>query len=126
VAVTEAITLAKALGRDVHVVSAHKPVAVQVSGLPAEMQGSISSLSKVEGILDDAAAKARSAGLTVQCHLCTGDPAEAILDVAQEVGAGVIVVGNKGIRSAKRFLLGNVPSKVVHHAPCSTYVVHTT
>ena len=48
-----------------------------------------------------------------------GDPADAILDVAEEQGADLIVVGNKGMTGAKRFLLGSVPNKVSHHAPCS-------
>jgi nucleotide-binding universal stress UspA family protein len=63
---------------------------------------------------------------TTKAHPVAGDAADAILDTAESVGAGVIVVGNKGLSSKKRFLLGNVPSKVVHHSPCSTYVVHTT
>lgn len=126
VAVDEAIRLALALGFDLHIVSAYKPVAVSATGLPAEFQGTVSSTSKVDAILDDAASRGRRAGVQVRCHLEKGDPAEVILDVAESIGAGVIVVGNKGIGSAKRFILGNVPSKVVHHAPCSTFVVHTT
>ena len=39
-------------------------------------------------------------------------PADAILDVAEERGADLIVVGNKGMTGAKRFLLGSVPNKV--------------
>ena len=59
-------------------------------------------------------------------HPVAGPPAEAILDTAELVGAGLIVIGNRGIGSVRRFVLGNVPSKVVHNASCSTYVVHTT
>ena len=54
------------------------------------------------------------------------DPAEAILDVAEEENADLIVVGNRGMRGAKRFLLGSVPNRVAHHAPCSVLIVHTT
>ena len=61
----------------------------------------------------------------VEIHAITGDAADSIIDLAESTNAGLIVVGNVGIGSAKRFVLGNVPSKVVHHAPCSTYVVHT-
>ena len=52
-----------------------------------------------------------------------GDPADAILDVAEERGADLIVVGNKGMTGAKRFLLGSVPNKVSHHAPCSVLII---
>ena len=55
-----------------------------------------------------------------------GDPADAILDVAEEEKADLIVVGNKGMTGAKRFLLGSVPNKISHHAPCSVLIVRTT
>jgi len=55
-----------------------------------------------------------------------GDPADAILDVAEEERADLIVVGNKGMTGAKRFLLGSVPNKVSHHAPCSVMIIRTT
>ena len=55
-----------------------------------------------------------------------GDPADAILDVAEEKSADLIVVGNKGMTGAKRFLLGSVPNKVSHHAPCSVMIIRTT
>jgi len=55
-----------------------------------------------------------------------GDAADAILDAAEQEGADLIVVGNRGMRGAKRFVLGSVPNRVVHHAPCSVLIVHTT
>ena len=55
-----------------------------------------------------------------------GDPADAILDVAEEQNADLIVVGNKGMTGAKRFLLGSVPNKISHHAPCSVMIIRTT
>ena len=59
-------------------------------------------------------------------HAVTGDAADAIIDLAEQVDAALIVIGNKGINSVRRYVLGNVPSKVVHHAPCSTFVVQTS
>jgi nucleotide-binding universal stress UspA family protein len=55
-----------------------------------------------------------------------GDPADAILDVAEEEKADLIVVGNKGMSGARRFLLGSVPNKVSHHAPSSVMIIRTT
>ena len=55
-----------------------------------------------------------------------GDAAEAILDAAEEEEVDLIVVGNRGMRGAKRFLLGSVPNRVAHHSPCSVLIVHTT
>ena len=66
------------------------------------------------------------AGRQRAIHAREGDPADAILDVAEELGADLIVVGNKGMSGAKRFLLGSVPNKVSHHAPCSVLIVRTT
>ena len=50
----------------------------------------------------------------------------ALLEVAEQEGADMIVVGNKGMTGAKRFLLGSVPDKVSHHAPCSVLIVRTS
>ena len=66
------------------------------------------------------------AGVNVETYARQGDPADAILDVAEEQNADLIVVGNKGMTGAKRFLLGSVPNKISHHAPCSVLIVRTT
>jgi nucleotide-binding universal stress UspA family protein len=55
-----------------------------------------------------------------------GDAADAIIGLAEELGTDLIVVGNKGLTGARRFLLGSVSGKVSHHAPCSVLIVHTT
>lgn len=54
-----------------------------------------------------------------------GDPAETICDVAEQDGAHVIVVGNRGTHGKKRWFLGSVPNAIVQHAPCSVYIVDT-
>jgi len=55
-----------------------------------------------------------------------GDPADKILEVAEDEGADLIVIGNKGMTGARRFLLGSVPNQVSHHAPCNVLIVKTT
>jgi nucleotide-binding universal stress UspA family protein len=80
----------------------------------------------VSQTLEEAATRLREAGLDVEIHAREGDPADAILDVAEEERADLIVVGNKGMTGAKRFLLGSVPNKVSHHAPCSVMIIRTT
>lgn len=64
--------------------------------------------------------------MKVRPHPMEGDPADAILDVAEDSKADLIVVGNKGMTGAKRYLLGSVPNKVSHHAPCSVFIARTT
>ena len=80
----------------------------------------------VDATLRDAADEVREAGVEVETFAREGDPADAILDVAEERGADLVVVGNKGMTGAKRFLLGSVPNKVSHHAPCSVLIIRTT
>ena len=123
VAVTEAIALASAFGQPLHIVAAYKPSSP--SGVPAEFADAMTPHSAVESLLAGEVARAKAAGVDAQTHARTGDAADSVIDVAEQTGATLIVVGNRGIGSAKRFVLGNVPSKVVHHSPCSTYVVHT-
>jgi nucleotide-binding universal stress UspA family protein len=55
-----------------------------------------------------------------------GNPAEVLLAVAADVDADLIVVGNRGMQGAARFLLGSVPNRVAHHANCSVLIVQTT
>ena len=73
-----------------------------------------------------AASAMEEEGVAVSTYARQGDPADAILDVAEEQHADLIVVGNKGMTGAKRFLLGSVPNKVSHHAPCTVMIIRTT
>ena len=61
----------------------------------------------VEATLREAAEEVKAAGRRGRDLAREGDPADAILDVAEERGADLIVVGNKGMTGAKRFLLGS-------------------
>jgi ubiquinone biosynthesis protein len=54
------------------------------------------------------------------------DPARAIVDAAKEQQADVIVVGSVGMQGRKQFLLGNVPNRISHNAPCTVVIVQTT
>ena len=81
--------------------------------------------SWVKDVLSAAAEEIRQSNVEVVTHPMFGNAAEAILDVAEQVNADLIVVGNRGIGAKSRFILGNVPSRVVHHATCSTFVVNT-
>ena len=79
----------------------------------------------VTATLKEAADSIEAAGIEVSTYAREGDPADAILDVAEEQNADLVVVGNKGMTGAKRFLLGSVPNKVSHHAPCSVMIIRT-
>ncbi len=125
-ALRHAMDLAAINGGTLHIVSAYRSSggAVKV-GTEAE-HWYVDTRTKIDTILDSAAAMARSKGLKVQTHAAETDPGDAIVAIAAEVGAEAVVVGNKGMRGPKRFLLGSVPNKVAHNAPCTVVIVKTT
>ena len=130
-ALTAAIELAQRHAASLHVVSAFAPVADQrlraeARQAPHDVEWTINPREDVDATLSAAGVQVREAGLEVNTHAREGDPADSILDVAEEEEADLIVVGNKGMTGAKRFLLGSVPNKVSHHAPCSVLIVRTT
>jgi nucleotide-binding universal stress UspA family protein len=130
-AVREAIDTAEAVGATLELVSAYAPVSEQRlraerRDAPEEVQWAIHPRREVEAWLADAAEMARAAGVGVNTHAREGDPADVILEVAEEHKADLIIVGNKGMSGARRFLLGSVPNKVSHHAPCSVMIIRTT
>ena len=95
--------------------------------LPSDVSWMVNPREDVQAVLDEEAERIKSNGLSdVQTFAREGDPADAILDVAEETNADLIVVGNKGMTGARRFLLGSVPNKVSHHAPCNVMIVRTT
>ena len=55
-----------------------------------------------------------------------GPPADVILDAAEDEAVDLIVVGNRGMTGARRFVLGSVPNTISHNAPCSVLIVKTT
>jgi nucleotide-binding universal stress UspA family protein len=130
-AVRQAVDLASSVGAKLEIVSAYEPVPVQRlqeerREAPEDMQWAINPREDVDTTLEAAAAVARAAGVQVDVFARQGDPADAILDVAEEQGSDLVIVGNKGMTGAKRFLLGSVPNKVSHHAPCSVLIIRTT
>ncbi len=130
-AVHQAVELARAVGASVELVSAYEPVPNQRLNqerrdAPEDLQWAINPREDVDLTLEAAAEVARAAGVAAKTYARQGDPADAILDVAEELESDLIIVGNKGMSGAKRFLLGSVPNKVSHHAPCSVLIVRTT
>jgi nucleotide-binding universal stress UspA family protein len=130
-AVRQAAELAKTLGSSIHLVSAYEPVPEgrlreERHEVPEDLQWMVNPREDVNATLEEADEHLKAAGVQVETYAREGDPADAILDVAEEQRADLIVVGNKGMTGAKRFLLGSVPNKVSHHAPCSVMIIRTT
>ncbi len=129
-AVAEAAELCATTGARLLIVSAFTAVSqhqleAEAAEAPADVQWMINAREEVEANLSEAQTLAEERGVPVETFARRGDPADAILDVAEEQGADLIVVGNKGMTGAKRFLLGSVPNKISHHAPCSVLIIRT-
>src|SRR3954453_7296929 len=127
VAVERAAALAKLTGARVELVSGYR----QDNSLPLSAgmypgNRTEEARSAATGCLEATAAKLRADGLEVETHCLSGDPANSLIDVAETTEADLIVIGSKGMHGGRRLMLGNVPNKVSHHAPCSVMIVRTT
>jgi nucleotide-binding universal stress UspA family protein len=112
-AAQHAIDLATKFGADLHLVTAF----TTSGGVDASRER-----EHAEGFLDS---MALGTSLKIRTHALPGDAADAILRVAGETDADLIVVGNKGMRGAAR-VLGSIPNHIAHKAPCSVLIVNTT
>ncbi|MDQ3320083.1 MAG: universal stress protein [Actinomycetota bacterium] len=79
-----------------------------------------------EGELERAAETVKKAGVEAETHIVRDDASEALIAAAEEHDADLILIGNKGMAGARRFLLGSVPNDVAHHAPCSVLIARTS
>lgn len=128
IALKSAAELASLSGAELHIVSGYQPK----SGLRVTGAGSgvepwmVSSSDAVEGILRDAADVVRRTKVKVETHHEEGDPAKALVTIAKQVDADLVIVGNRGMKGLKRFVLGSVPNDVAHKAPCAVLILKTT
>jgi nucleotide-binding universal stress UspA family protein len=123
-AVRVAIELVKLTGGRLHIVTAYRPQQLR-SAAGEEFAKSLTSDDLAQSVLADLASRGRTSGVEVETHLKDGAPADAICEVATQVKADVIVVGNKGMAGLRR-VLGSVPNSVAHQAPCAVLIAFTT
>ena len=107
-ALAVALQLAAVLRAALHVVSAH---------------GALQAPSDADAVLAEATRAAHAQGMEAVTHARRDDPAGALLAVAEEQHADLLVVGSTCISRAPRPILGSVSDKVSHHAPCSVLIV---
>jgi nucleotide-binding universal stress UspA family protein len=128
VALRRAIDLARLTGAKLHVVSAYEPAPARVGGnQPVAEAGdwTVGSDFKVEAVLQRAQDTARGGDVEIEVHAPKGDAADSLLHAATEQKADLIVLGSRGMRGARR-VLGSVPNKVSHRAPCDVLIVQTS
>jgi len=122
-AVVAAADIAHLTGGNLHIVTAYDPKSVTHEELPPEFRYT-TNVHPADLLLESLSAIAKERGLEPVVHPSTGEPADVVVKVAQSVDADLIVVGNKGMRGARR-VLGSVPNSIAHSAPCSVLIVDT-
>lgn len=122
-AVSHAVDVARALGAEL--IIAHAYPAPRPSPPPFEFDDRFPAADVGKAILVGEERLHQGSGVSTRTALRKGDPAEVLLDVVDEEGADLIVVGSKGMSGGRRFLIGSVPNKVSHHAGCSVLIVRT-
>lgn len=127
-AVEFALEMADKFGSRVVFISSYHPVSEsrlrhEQKDAPEEIQWAINPAEDVEDALRTVEALADERGLKWTSEAREGDPADVLVDLAEEHGADVLVIGNKGMH---RRVIGSVPNSVTHKAKCSVMVVKTT
>jgi nucleotide-binding universal stress UspA family protein len=128
-AVREAVSLAKLCGAELHIVSAYRPLSALMTHpefvtLSAQVYEKIDPAGGAAEVTSRALGFATGANIEVTEHQVAGTAADALCDVAANVGADLIVVGSRGMTGARR-VLGSVPNSVAHNASCSVLIVQT-
>jgi nucleotide-binding universal stress UspA family protein len=101
------------------------PVVVAPDMLLASAEWSDATKQATNAALESAAEAAAAVGAETTTHQLSGDPADALLGLCDDIDADLLVVGSRGMHGARRFLLGSVSSRCAHHAHRSVLIVHT-
>jgi nucleotide-binding universal stress UspA family protein len=126
IALEKAFELVRESAGRLHLVSAYEPAAARVTGgAPSAEEFQAPSDFKVEAVLQRAVDRCEAEGVDVEQHSPKGGAAEALIKVAEDTGADLIVIGSVGMKGPKR-IFGSVPNSVSHRSPCDVLIVHTT
>jgi nucleotide-binding universal stress UspA family protein len=132
IAVDAALELARLTGATVHVVNAHKltsafhlSAAAEVGVVPNVVEANDATEAASRQVCEQVVTRAKDLGVRIETHPVPGDPADALIRVATDADADLIVVGNRGMAGARR-VLGSVPNTVSHHCPASLLIVDTS
>ena len=88
-----------------------------------ELQWASNPAARVRSILERLEEDLKLEGIDTETRAAPGDPGKTLVELAEECGADLLVIGNKGMQ---RRVLGSVPNTVTHRANCSVLVVKTT
>jgi len=120
----QAVHIAKLEGGSITLLRVHQPNAVtSIEDLGEDLQPVLERGDRAafkEWVEEETA---EVEGVEIDERFLIADPASAIVELAEEEGYDLIVIGNKGRSAVNRFLLGSVTSKVMHHASCNVLLV---
>jgi nucleotide-binding universal stress UspA family protein len=122
--VARAVELVRLSGARLHVVTVGDGARAPVAPGAQPAAPSTRADFQADVALDAALGRLGADDLDVEQHVASGDPAAEIVAVARREGADLIVVGSQGMRGVGR-VLGSVPNKVSHRAPCDVLIVQT-
>ncbi|MDP8950698.1 MAG: universal stress protein [Actinomycetota bacterium] len=123
-AVRAAADLSNRTGSELHVVHAWRRPTFLGLSLEKATEGSSYAHEEAERLLEEQAEHTRAGGgIVAGAHLREGRPAEEIVELAGELGVGLVVIGSRGLGAVKRLIVGSVSEGVVDFAPCPTLVV---
>ena len=88
-----------------------------------EEQWAFNPVARLREILARTEADLKREGIAVSTLIDDGQPADVLIRLAEECGADLLVIGNRGMQ---RRMLGSVPNTVTHRAPCAVLVVKTS
>ena len=97
----------------------------QVGSVPDEFRWRIPGAAQAEDVLERAYDHAAKFGVEAQTRAVEGPPADSLLHIAKQENFDLLAVGSVGMSGAKRFMLGNVPHRISHHAPTDVLILHT-
>ena len=122
-AAQSAVELCERTGSELHVVHVGEYLPTfyaYTEEEPTELQ------HNAQHLLEEQTQRIEAAGGQVaQAHLLLGRPAEQIVNLSEELGVGVIVLGSRGLGALRRAVLGSVSESVVRHAHCPVFVVRS-
>ena len=122
-AIEEAAEIARRFDAKLVLLSAFNDSGGRAAGEDIELQWAANTSARVRSLLERLEAELGESGIDCEARADEGDPAEVLVRLAEESGADLLVIGNKGMQ---RRLLGSVPNTVTHKADCSVLVVKTT
>lgn len=94
--------------------------------LPEDLRWTVTGVAQAEERATTGAQVARRVGADTRTRVERGHPADMILRVLETGDFDLVVVGSRGLSSPARFVLGNVPDAISHHAPCDVAIIHTS